>query len=124
MNVFSGVPLVRSTDVTSAGFGNPQSHTRSFSGLNNTGNNGNGWAVINQPYLVVYNVFAGNPVVAYIESGQSAMLFSVSGNQPGTWNSHLTTSVKISYDSAGQEWTLTDAQGNSLVFMASRTPGS
>src|SRR5688500_2251510 len=50
-----GHPIIDSADLASAGFGMPWGHTRSWTGLNNGGQNGNGWTVNELPYVV----FAG-----------------------------------------------------------------
>src|SRR4051812_5288383 len=52
---FDGTPFLFSSDLPGAAapYGLTWGHTRSWSGLNNSGPNGNGWAIGEMPYLVV-----------------------------------------------------------------------
>ncbi len=115
--------MIFSTDLESDGFGSPLTYSRTWSGTNNSGVNGNGWVASDQPYLIVYSTFDPSthandkPVVAYIDSAQSITLFDVDGSTTtGTWNARFYSGQTLSYDSTTSEWTLIDAVGNKLVF--------
>jgi RHS repeat-associated protein len=118
----SGLPTVYSTDLLSLGFGDPLAQSRSWSGTSIPSDAGNGWT--QDPYLMVYSVFNpltglnDNPIVALVQSGTSATLFSVDGSSlsSGTWDAWYSSQQKISYDSGTDEWTVTDAIGNKIVF--------
>ncbi|HEX8340105.1 MAG TPA: hypothetical protein VF624_04285, partial [Tepidisphaeraceae bacterium] len=48
---FTGAPVHNSTDLESDAFGIKWTHARSWSGLNEGGQNGNGWMTSTLPYL-------------------------------------------------------------------------
>ena len=120
IDVYSGVAAISSIDVSADGFGAALAHTRTWSGMNNTGRNGNGWATTSQPYLIVYNTFNPStkandkPVVGYVESSQNTTLFDITGSGP--WTSRFYGGQTLSYDATNAQWTVRDAVGTSLVF--------
>jgi hypothetical protein len=120
IDAYSGVAAISSIDVSADGFGATLAHTRTWSGMNNTGRNGNGWATTSQPYLIVYNTFNPStkandkPVVGYVESSQNTTLFDITGSGP--WTSRFYGGQTLSYDATNAQWTVRDAVGTSLVF--------
>lgn len=118
VNYFSGVPEVVSRDLFSVGFGADLGQVRTWSDQNNTGQNGNGWVVTQNPYLLVYSTFgAVNPTIGINHSGYQSTQFDVpAARTNGTWMSRGTSQQKVSFDTVSLEWTVTDATGNKLVF--------
>ena len=120
IDAYSGVATISAIDVSADGFGTTLAHARTWSGMNNTGRNGNGWATTSQPYLIVYNTFNpstkanGRPVVGYVESSQNTTLFDITGSGP--WTSRFYGGQTLSYDGTSDLWTVRDAVGTNLVF--------
>jgi RHS repeat-associated protein len=120
IDAYSGVAAISAVDVSAGGFGATLAHTRTWSGMNNTGRNGNGWATTSQPYLIVYNTFNPStkandrPVIGYVESSQNMILFDATGSGP--WVGRFYGGQTLSYDPTNARWTVRDAVGTSLVF--------
>ncbi|HLJ95811.1 MAG TPA: IPT/TIG domain-containing protein, partial [Gemmataceae bacterium] len=125
---FDGMPVISATDLSSSALGFPWGQTRSWTGLNNSSFNGNGWAVSELPYLVVGGGINGGPDVApgttpdnrisVIQGGDSTYTFTIPSSGPYT-----------SYPAWGAQnnrldWVpgsvpilrLTDSQGNVTEF--------
>lgn len=75
----TGMQLDDSTDLSSNAFGTPWGHTRSWTGLNESSQNGNGWTISQLPYLdLKQNQHSSHDaIIALVEGGNSALEFIV-----------------------------------------------
>jgi hypothetical protein len=74
VRAFTGQPIINSTGLSSNAFGKSWSYTRAWSGLNDTGLNGNGWTVTGLPYLAIQsNQYPGShpAQITVVEGGQA-----------------------------------------------------
>lgn len=131
---YDGTPIIGESDLKSEGFGQTWGHTRTWSGLNNGSQNGNGWAVNETPYLVVDGGSQGNNVGTYVSTlperisvvagGTAAFTFNIdSASSYSIWTSERITLVR---DTSGVDPVLrmTDANGSVTEFFDVRRDGS
>ncbi|HLJ96611.1 MAG TPA: IPT/TIG domain-containing protein, partial [Gemmataceae bacterium] len=89
---FDGLPLVTANDLSSNALGFPWGQTRSWTGLDNSSLNGNGWALSQLPYLVVGGGTNGQGSILYgtaaddrisvVEGGGQVFTFRVPASGP------------------------------------------
>lgn len=127
---FDGLPVVTSQDISTDGFGIPWGYTRSWTGLNNSSLNGNGWSITQLPYLVVAGGTNGasspgtstsgvtsnttpDDRISVVEGGTSVFTFTnpSSGSTYSAWGANNATLQNVA---GGMQ--LTDAQGNITQF--------
>ncbi|AGA25728.1 RHS repeat-associated core domain-containing protein [Singulisphaera acidiphila] len=135
---FDGTPLIFTADLQASAspFGQSWGHTRTWSGLNNSGPNGNGWAISELPYIVVAggtngaSTPGGTPGtgimpgtgqddrITVVAGGTTAFTFSIPGTGPYTsyapWGAEPSKLEYIPNPSPALR--LTDPQGNVTEF--------
>jgi RHS repeat-associated protein len=130
---FDGTPVINSEDLTSSGFGFNWGITRSWVGGWTNGPLGNGWAVMELPYVVPSGLAANStdppPDAANVGSYPDLRLTVVDGlyNYQFATPSPPTSATyapwggqpigtSLTYDSTNQLLTLTDPAGDQTVF--------
>ncbi len=108
----SGVPAVKSVDLSSEGLGSRLSQSRSWGGFENAGMTGHGWNSTQDPYLVVYSTF-GQQLIGMVQGGQNISIFGYDPEQDH-FVSRFFNHQTLDFD--GANWTLTDPSGQRLIF--------
>ena len=122
VNDFSGMPVISETDIQSSGLGGSFNYTRTWSGFNNTGANGNGWTQSTSPYLYVYSTFDpqthlnDKPVLGYVDANQVTHVYDLSSGTATSSTARFYGQETLAYNTATTQWTVTDSNGNSFVF--------
>jgi hypothetical protein len=110
-----GVVQIAETDLHSDGFGFPLGQTRSWSngpGYATGGSNGAGWVDTYLPHLLQADG-TDNGSLAYLANGTDAYYYDFNGS---AYLPRLDDYSLLTYNSSADTFTLTDPQGDQLVF--------
>jgi hypothetical protein len=101
---FDGKPEFASTDLISYGFGKPWGQVRTWTGLDESGQVGHGWAVTGLPYLTLPRNQDFDGMISVVNGGDSQETFAA--------------------NSSATAFTVLGASGNQLDYVAAYTDGS
>ena len=108
---FDGVVHLQSTDLSSGGFGTPWGKSRSWSngGYGGGDGSGSGWVGAQTPYLLAL----GGTTLAEVSNGDTARYFDLVS---GSYQARYFDQTRLTYDGTNHQYTLTDEQGDRLLF--------
>jgi hypothetical protein len=110
-----GVVTIAETDLHSDGFGFPWGQTRSWTngpGYADGSDNGNGWVDTYTPHLIGEADNNGLHIIV-VANGTTAYYFDQVNN---SFQSRLNDGSQFTYNSTNDTYTLTDTQGDRIVF--------
>ncbi len=112
-----GTVNIAETDLHSDAFGFAWGQTRSWSngpGYATGSDNGNGWVDTYTPHLIQAGGWAPNNTLAVIANGTTAYYFDLQDD--GSYQGRFSDPAKLTVNSSNDTYTLTDGQGDQIVF--------
>jgi hypothetical protein len=120
---FDGKPVVTSTDLVSNGFGDTWGHVRTWTGLNESSQNGNGWGVVGLPYLTIPRNQAYGGMLTVSDGGGSNGTFDIASSGAITARGRTGSTMKyvLPYTDGGGNkmpgaFSLADSKGRVTTF--------